>query len=576
MKHSVKRSGQKLTKRFFRFSRKATEDGIEHVQENLVERLPNVRRVRLLVLEWLLLVGIVIFLAITQGIMYRNSYAVITYGNGGTYTEATLGKVNSLNPLFASTSSEKTLSKLLFACLSAPDYSGHTGLDLAESIKSDQSGKVWSIKLRDNLKWSDGSPITNEDVLYTVDIIQDPKVNTSYSSNLANVKVMEDANGRIIFDLPRAYANFPSALNIPVLPAHILKDVSPELLLEHSFSTTPVTSGPFTYNAAQAIGTEGEKLIYLLANPNYYKGKPMLDSFAVHAYLDTDKIISALRNGSVTATAELSAADSDEVLTSNLHEKQTALSSGIFAFFNMDSSTLSNKVLRASIRLGVDWSQLRNLSNSDTPLQFPITNNQIDIDAYPEIPAYNQSAAQQALAGVTLPEEAQINIVTVTSFSELADNLASQLTALGLSVSTNVYEPNQDFLINVIRPRAYDILIYEVELGPDPDLFAYYHSSQASATGLNLSNYRNVITDDLVLGARSSTDPKLRSTKYQNFLRYWVDDIPAVGIAQVNLSYYLNKNVRSFSESNRLVYATDRFTDVSYWAAEKTVKNRTP
>lgn len=576
MKHSVKRSGQKLTKRFFRFSRKATEDGIEHVQENLVERLPNVRRVRLLVLEWLLLVGIVIFLAITQGIMYRNSYAVITYGNGGTYTEATLGKVNSLNPLFASTSSEKTLSKLLFACLSAPDYSGHTGLDLAESIKSDQSGKVWSIKLRDNLKWSDGSPITNEDVLYTVDIIQDPKVNTSYSSNLANVKVMEDANGRIIFDLPRAYANFPSALNIPVLPAHILKDVSPELLLEHSFSTTPVTSGPFTYNAAQAIGTEGEKLIYLLANPNYYKGKPMLDSFAVHAYLDTDKIISALRNGSVTATAELSAADSDEVLTSNLHEKQTALSSGIFAFFNMDSPTLSNKVLRASIRLGVDWSQLRNLSNSDTPLQFPITNNQIDIDAYPEIPAYNQSAAQQALAGVTLPEEAQINIVTVTSFSELADNLASQLTALGLSVSTNVYEPNQDFLINVIRPRAYDILIYEVELGPDPDLFAYYHSSQASATGLNLSNYRNVITDDLVLGARSSTDPKLRSTKYQNFLRYWVDDIPAVGIAQVNLSYYLNKNVRSFSESNRLVYATDRFTDVSYWAAEKTVKNRTP
>ena len=576
MKHSVKRSGQKLTKRFFRFSRKATEDGIEHVQENLVERLPNVRRVRLLVLEWLLLVGIVIFLAITQGIMYRNSYAVITYGNGGTYTEATLGKVNSLNPLFASTSSEKTLSKLLFACLSAPDYSGHTGLDLAESIKSDQSGKVWSIKLRDNLKWSDGSPITNEDILYTVDIIQDPKVNTSYSSNLANVKVMEDANGRIIFDLPRAYANFPSALNIPVLPAHILNDVSPELLLEHSFSTTPVTSGPFTYNAAQAIGTEGEKLIYLLANPNYYKGKPMLDSFAVHAYLDTDKIISALRNGSVTATAELSAADSDEVLTSNLHEKQTALSSGIFAFFNMDSPTLSNKVLRASIRLGVDWSQLRNLSNSDTPLQFPITNNQIDIDAYPEIPAYNQSAAQQALAGVTLPEEAQINIVTVTSFSELADNLASQLTALGLSVSTNVYEPNQDFLINVIRPRAYDILIYEVELGPDPDLFAYYHSSQASATGLNLSNYRNVITDDLVLGARSSTDPKLRSTKYQNFLRYWVDDIPAVGIAQVDLSYYLNKNVRSFSESNRLVYATDRFTDVSYWAAEKTVKNRTP
>ena len=71
-------------------------------------------------------------------------------------------------------------------------------------------------------------------------------------------------------------------------------------------------------------------------------------------------------------------------------------------------------------------------------------------------------------------------------------------------------------------------------------------------------------------------DVKSRSAKYQNFLRYWVDDIPAIGIYQIDLSYYLNKNVRSFSESNRLVYATDRFVDVTYWAAEKTIKNRTP
>ena len=576
MKHSAKRSGQKLTKRFFRFSRKVTEDSIEHVQENLVDRLPNAKHVRLLVLEWLLLVGIVIFLAVTQGIMYRNSYAVVTFGNGGTYTEATLGKINSLNPLFATTSSEKTLSKLMFARISAPDYSGHTGLDLAASIKSDQSGKVWSIKLRDGLKWSDGEPITNQDILYTVDIIQNPKVNTAYSANLANVKVMEDSNGRIIFELPRAYTNFPSALNIPVLPSHILSEVSPELLLEHSFSASPVTSGPFTYNATQTIGTDGEKLVYLIANPNYYKGKPMLDSFAVHAYLETDKIIAALRNGSITATAELTASDAPEVINNNLHEKKTALSSGVFAFFNMDSPSLNDKSLRASIRLGVDWNKLRELSNSEIPLNFPLTNTQIELEAYPELPAHDQDSAKQTIAGITLPEDTQINIVTVSSLSSLADELSSQLTELGLSTTTTVYEPNQDFLVNVIRPRAYDILIYEVELGPDPDLFAYYHSSQASVTGLNLSNYRSTIVDDLVLGARSTMDAKSRSTKYQNFLRYWVDDIPAIGIYQVELSYYLNKNVRSFSESNRLVYATDRFVDIPYWAAEKTIKNRTP
>lgn len=577
MKTSPKKSGQKLTRRFFRFSRKATENSLEHVQENLVERLPHVKRVRLLILEWSLLVGIIIFLAITQAIMYRNSYATVTFGNGGTYTEATLGKVNSLNPLFASTSSEKTLSKLLFARISAPDYSGHTGLDLAASIKSDKTGKVWTIKLRDNLKWSDGEPITNKDILYTVDVIQDPKVNTNYSANLAGVKVMENADGMIVFELPAAYANFSSALDIPVLPAHILADVAPELLLEHNFSTTPITSGPFLYNATQVIGTEGEKLVYLTANPNYYKGKPMLDSFAVHAYLETDKIISALRSGSVTATADLTSADAEDVLTANLNEKQTALSSGVFAFFNLDSSLLNNKNLRSNIRRGVDWDTLRSTGgNGESPLNYPLTATQIEISDYPAIPAHNYDESKSAIEAMNLSEEAQINIVTVTNFSELAENLAAQLNGLGINATVNIYEPNQDFLINVVRARAYDILIYEVELGPDPDLFAYYHSSQSSTAGLNLSNYRNNMVDDLILGARSTLDTKSRSTKYQNFLRYWVDDVPAVGIYQVNLSYYLNKNVRSFSENNRLVYATDRFIDVPYWAAEKTVKNRTP
>lgn len=577
MKNSVKRSGQKLTRRFFRFSRKATEDGLEHVQENLVERLPHVKRVRLLVLEWSLLVGAIIFLAITQAIMYRNSYATITFGNGGTYTEATLGKVNSLNPLFASTNSEKTLAKLLFGYISAPDYSGHTGLDLADSIKTDSTGKVWTIKLRENLKWSDGEPITNQDILYTVQIIQDPKVNTAYSANLVGVKVSEDVeNNRVIFELPTAYANFPSALNIPILPAHILSDVAPELLLEHNFSNTPITSGPFTYNATQAIGTEGEKLVYLVSNPNYYRGKPMLDSFSVHAYLDKDKIITALRSGAVTATAELSADDAQEVLTANLHEKQTSLSSGVFAFFNLDSPIIKNKNLRSNIRRGVNWNSLRELSNSSTPLNYPLTSTQIEVSDYPAIPEYNLDASKEAITSLNLPKESVINIVTVNDLSALAENLAVQLGELGLNTSVNIYEPNQEFLINVVRGRAYDILIYEVELGPDPDLFAYYHSSQASSSGLNLSNYRSAIVDDLILGARSTMDTKLRSVKYQNFLRYWVDDVPAVGIYQVNLSYYLNKNVRSFSENNRLVYATDRFIDVPYWAAERTVKNRTP
>ena len=119
-------------------------------------------------------------------------------------------------------------------------------------------------------------------------------------------------------------------------------------------------------------------------------------------------------------------------------------------------------------------------------------------------------------------------------------------------------------------------MIYEIELGSDPDLFTSYHSSQTTENSLNLSNYSSTIASDAILAARSTMNQTIRNAKYETFLKTWVEDAPALGIYQVNLSYFVNKGVRSFSEDSHLVTATDRFSDVSFWATEKTSKNRTP
>ena len=119
-------------------------------------------------------------------------------------------------------------------------------------------------------------------------------------------------------------------------------------------------------------------------------------------------------------------------------------------------------------------------------------------------------------------------------------------------------------------------MVYKIELGADPDPLAYYHSSQAKASGLNLSNYRNTLVDDLLVGARETTDATLRARKYEKFLEYWATDVPAIGIYQANMSYIYNKNVRTFDESNVLVTDFDRFLDIENWAVNKGAKNQTP
>ncbi|MBR1796037.1 hypothetical protein IJ765_02135 [Candidatus Saccharibacteria bacterium] len=568
---------QKLSRRLAIFGRKASEEGREHIRENLIDRISHVRNIRLLILEWSLLVAVITILAIIQSFWYSDSYAVTAWGRGGTYTEATLGKINSLNPLFANTSSEKTLSKLMFATLSQPDYSGHTGLGLAASIKTDESGLNWTVRLRDNLKWSDGEKITNQDVIYTVNTLKSPGFNSSYTSNLTNVTLTESKDGALVFTLPAAYANFSSALDFPILPAHILSEVSPNLLLENSFSSSPVTSGAFAYNASQTVGSNGERIVYLVPNKEYYRGAPMLDSFAVHAYTSSEEIVSALRSGTVTATAELLPTDAENVTSSLVNQRETAISSGVFLFLNTRDSIFSNKNLRKSLQKGIDMRSLRAPLGDEITLDYPLTPTQINITNYPALPTYDPESAKATVS--TLSEgDRTIRLATTNSsyFPALAENLKYQLEQLGFRVDVQIYTPNQDFLLTVLRPRDYDILLYEIELGADPDLFAYYHSSQATETGLNLSNYTNSLASDLLLAARSTMDPAVRSTKYQSFLNYWVEDVPAIGIYQVNFSYYVNRNVRSYSTDNHLVSALDRFIDVERWATEKASKNRTP
>ena len=232
--------------------------------------------------------------------------------------------------------------------------------------------------------------------------------------------------------------------------------------------------------------------------------------------------------------------------------------------------------MRQAIQTGVNFEELRDHLDGELPLEYPILSSQIRLNQYPEIPQYDLAKAKATILEHATARELRVATISTGYLPELARAMSKQLEELGFAVTVDVYDPGQEFLVNVIRPRNYDILIYEVELGADPDLFAYYHSSQASVSGLNLSNYHNAMADDAILAARSTMDEALRMAKYESFLRYWVEEVPAIGIYQANLTYYFNKNVRTFSEDDRLVFPTDRFSDVKYWAVNKAEKNRTP
>ena len=86
MKDSIKKRGQKYLRKFSRVSRKAREESKEHIKENLIERVSHIQNIRLLILEWSLLVAALIMLAITQAFWSNSSYASDVFVDGGTFT----------------------------------------------------------------------------------------------------------------------------------------------------------------------------------------------------------------------------------------------------------------------------------------------------------------------------------------------------------------------------------------------------------------------------------------------------------------------------------------------------------
>ncbi|MDO4508171.1 MAG: ABC transporter substrate-binding protein, partial [Candidatus Saccharibacteria bacterium] len=321
-----------------------------------------------------------------------------------------------------------------------------------------------------------------------------------------------------------------------------------------------------------------ERVVYLSANENFYLGQPKIDSFAVHVYSTKEEILSAINSGRVTATAELSATEANGVSNANFYQQDAGINSGVFAFFNLKKSVLSKNSLRKAIQEGIDISAIREAAPGTIALDFPLLENQIILSNYPALPAQDFEVAKAKIAEIIGENGLTLNIATVDSeyLPAVAEKLAEQLRALGIEASISTYAENQEFVANVIAKRDYDILVYEIELGTKPDPLAYYHSSQTGETGLNLSNYRNTLVDDLLVGARETLNEGLRAKKYERFLEYFVQDVPAIGLYQANLTYIYNKNTRTFGNQIKLAAKLDRFSNITDWAAAKGTRNLTP
>jgi len=327
-------------------------------------------------------------------------------------------------------------------------------------------------------------------------------------------------------------------------------------------------------------------------NDQYYGGTAKLARIQLNAYDSTEEIIKAMNLNEVNASIDLSPVDIKQIDSNKYNVSIEPVQSGVYAILNTKSPILGDVAVRRALRLATNTEAIRDKLPDGTPaLDLPFTDGQLTGDI-PEVPKFNLIEAKKSLedAGWVLNSSnvrvkdgtvLKISVVTMkdNEFECVLETLAGQWRAVGITVDTQIADPTdltQNVVQNILQPRNFDVLLYRLDIGADPDVYAYWDSTQATPQGLNFSNYSNVISDDALDSARTRVEPELRNAKYITFAKQWIFDVPAIGLYQSTVQYVHTDNIQAIDGSSVMVSATDRYGDVLNWSTGSRTVYKTP
>ena len=161
----------------------------------------------------------------------EESYKPVVGKYGGRIVLAALGEPKTFNPIVANERSSTDITALMWEGLTTSNpWTADVQANLATRWTHDKSGLVWTVRLRDGLVWSDGVPLTADDVLFTYKTIYDPKVSAPMRDLLTGPKgeqwKLEKIDDQTIrFVLFDKNAVFPQLIAQPIIPKHAVIDV---------------------------------------------------------------------------------------------------------------------------------------------------------------------------------------------------------------------------------------------------------------------------------------------------------------------------------------------------------------
>jgi peptide/nickel transport system substrate-binding protein len=569
---------RRLLRRLRRDFRTLRKWVVNYIERHIWGKWHQLRVVRRFLIIWWLIPIIALIGMVQQISTLQQTGGWLVATPGGTYSEAAVGTVKSLNPVLPESATASDINRLIFSGLTRYNAKRQLVPDLA-TWEASADAKTYTFHLRHDIKWHDDVPFTSADVAFTLLAIQNPDSRSPLASSWQDVKIDTPDDYTVVFQLPQPLSSFLDSTTMGIIPRHLLESVEPSQLREAEFNQHPVGTGPFKMKSFAPSANE----IELSANPNYHFGRPKLDQFNFKFYPTADAALRAYAQHQVISPGRIrpeTAASANQ--QAHLSTYEFTLPEEEILFFSTTDPMLSDQNLRSILSRSLDRAAILETAAADQgvvttqpllPGQIGYTNKYVPESLSPAAAtaALDQAGWTREGAGVRAKAGTKLTFQLVTqSGGELeraATEIKRQWSQLGIGVNV-VLADKSELQQTYMRPRNFQILLYGVNLGADPDVYSFWHSSQAKDPGVNLSGFNSTESDRALEAGRIKTETIVRAGKYDTFLRVWNAATPAAVLYQSGYVYAARDDVAGII-SHRLVVPADRYYGVERWTVRR-------
>ncbi|WP_019913517.1 peptide-binding protein [Paenibacillus sp. HW567] len=481
--------------------------------------------------------------------------------DGGTLVLSTFSDIVNINPLMVNDTSSGDVAEFVFSKLYNLDREGNVKAEpwslAADVPEISADGLTYTVKLKDGIKWSDGQPVTADDVVFTVDMAKNPETGSPLTSQFDKVKTVEKVDDKTVkFTMKQVYAPFLYALVQAVVPSHILKDVKPKEMQTNAYGTDPaktVTNGPWKWTSWK----QGDSHT-MDADPNYWgEVKPHIAQVVYKIYADQNTEVQALLKGDTDHISAIPVTQVEAVKANDsIHIIQKPGAQYEYVMFNFDSKNFKDNyglfsgqktrqaIAHALNRQGMVDNILKGVGALMNAPFLPDTwadpgDAAVNYD-------YNADAAKKLLAedgwvagkdgilakdGHRFSFELQYNAGN-SRREQVAAVIQQNLKDVGIEVTPKAID-FAAWIDQNVTPGKFQALLLAWSLNtPDPDSESVFSSKYFPPAGQNSGWYKNEKLDKLWVDGYSTVDQEKRKEVYKEVGKEISTDLPYVFLYQ--------------------------------------------